>query len=310
MKCHDSRTSNGKKGEHIRWYEIPGKLARGLCYNSIRLRDSRHDKRKTKMPPTRTRLVIPGMCDEGPPSYAELETDERVRIRREVALSKVEENKTYCVHFSSIREILTSQELQDKISSYSEEARVHIEYFHEVPAGTPQDSRNLWLRKVDTGEVTITNTKEAPWDTAILLFLPDGASPVNANADMMDIYTAMVIGARSQERDFSDKDALDRSKEDVHTPITYVLGRVEAAASTGLDDEMKHRLTMAQLTGMPIEMLDRKYNLYRMENQGIDLDEDSEYRTYQTFHEMAIAPPSHEQMADIIIEKAGRKSDR
>ena len=86
MKCHDSRTSNGKKGEHIRWYEIPGKLARGPCYNSIRLRDSRHDKRKTKMPPTRTRLVIPGMCDEGPPSYAELETDERVRKRREVAV--------------------------------------------------------------------------------------------------------------------------------------------------------------------------------------------------------------------------------
>ena len=76
------------------------------------------------MPPTRTKLVIPGMCDEGPPSYAELETDERVRIRREVALSKIEENKTYCVHFSSIREILTSQELQDKISSYPKEARV------------------------------------------------------------------------------------------------------------------------------------------------------------------------------------------
>lgn len=66
----------------------------------------------------RTKLVIPGMCEEGPPPYAELESDDRVRIRREVALSKVEEDGTYCVHFSSIREILTSQKLENKVSHY------------------------------------------------------------------------------------------------------------------------------------------------------------------------------------------------
>ena len=88
------------------------------------------------------------MCDEGPPSYAELETDERVRIVREVALAKVEEDKTYCLHFSFIREILTSQALVDKITRYPAGARVHIEYFHEVSAGTVQDPRNLWLRKM------------------------------------------------------------------------------------------------------------------------------------------------------------------
>ena len=63
---------------------------------------------------------------------------------------------------------------------------------------------------------------------------------------------------------------------------------------------------MTQLKGMPIGLLDRKYNLYRMENQGINLDNHPEYRTYQTFYEMGIAPPTHEEMADIIIEKLGR----
>ncbi len=63
---------------------------------------------------------------------------------------------------------------------------------------------------------------------------------------------------------------------------------------------------MTQFHGMPIEMLDRKYNLYRMENHGINLDEHPEYRTYQTFYEMGIAPPTHEEMADI-IEKLGRR---
>ena len=49
-------------------------------------------------------------------------------------------------------------------------------------------------------------------------------------------------------------------------------------------------------------MLDKTYNLYRMERQGISLGDNTEYRTYQTFYEMGIAPPSHEQMADIIIK--------
>ena len=63
---------------------------------------------------------------------------------------------------------------------------------------------------------------------------------------------------------------------------------------------------MAQLQGMPIEMLDRSYNLYRMENNGINLDEHPEFRTYQTFYEMGIAPPTHEEMADIIIGELRR----
>ena len=255
----------------------------------------------------RTALVITGMCDEGPPSYQDLETDERVRIRREVALSKVEANNTYCVHYSSIREILTSQELEDKINRYPERDRIHIEYFHEVPSGTAQDTRNLWLRKMnpDTGEVTITNTAEDPWDTDILLFLPDGASPVDPDPTSMEIYVAMVVGKRSRERDLSDQDALDRCKEDINTAITYVLGRIEATGAN-LDEETKHRLTMAQLQEMPIEMLDRSYNLYRMKNHGINLGDHPEYRTYQTFYEMAIAPPSHEEMADIIIGELRR----
>ena len=54
-------------------------------------------------------------------------------------------------------------------------------------------------------------------------------------------------------------------------------------------------------------MLDRKYNLCRMGNHGINLDDHPEYRTYQTFYEMGIAPPTHEEMADIIIGRAGRQ---
>ena len=62
---------------------------------------------------------------------------------------------------------------------------------------------------------------------------------------------------------------------------------------------------MQQLRGMPIEMLDKTYNRYRIENHGINLDHHPEYRTYQTFYETGIAPPTHEEMADIIIATMG-----
>ena len=86
------------------------------------------------MPPRRTRLKIPGMCAEGPPSYSELETNDRRRRRREAALAQVSQDATYCAHYSSLREILNSQDLTDRIARYPEGDRIHIEYLHQVPA--------------------------------------------------------------------------------------------------------------------------------------------------------------------------------
>ena len=47
-------------------------------------------------------------------------------------------------------------------------------------------------------------------------------------------------------------------------------------------------MTMTMIRVMPIEMLDRKYNLDRMENHGINLEDHPEYRSYQAFYEMGI----------------------
>ena len=118
---------------------------------------------------------------------------------------------------------------------------------------------------------------------------------------LLDIYTAMVIGHRAQDRDLSDEQALERCKQDIRTAITCVLGRIEATGAS-LDEDTKHRLTMAQLRGMPVEMLDRAYNLHRLEHHGINLDDHPDYRSYQTFYELGIAPPTHEEMAGIVIQ--------
>ena len=263
------------------------------------------------MPPRRTRLKIPGMCAQGPPSYSELETSDRRRLRREAARAQVSQDATYCVHYSSLREILNSQDLAERIARYPEGDLTHIEYFHQVPADTPQDPKNLWLRKQDpkTGAVTVTSAAEDPWDRDVILTLPDGASPVDPEIELLEIYTAMVIGHRARDRDLSDEEALERCQPDVRTAITYVLGRIETTGAS-LDAETKHRLTMAQLRGMPVEMLDRAYNRYRLERHGINLDDHPQYRTYQTFYEMGIAPPTHQEMADIIIQAVAATKDQ
>ena len=178
---------------------------------------------------------------------------------------------------------------------------------HNTPTpadNNSEDPRDLWRTKADpsTGEVTITNPEDDPWDTQMLLQLPHGAEPVDPGSALLDIYVAMIIGERSKTRDFSDQVALDRCRPDVRTAITYVLGWVEAAAPAGFNEEAKHQTVMQQLQGMPVEMLDKTYNLYRMENHGINLEEHPKYRTYQTFYNMGVAPPGHEEMADIIIK--------
>ena len=122
-----------------------------------------------------------------------------------------------------------------------------------------------------TGKLTITNPEDDPWDTDVLLQLSHGAKPVDPGPAPLDIYVAMIIGDRSKTRDFSDQVALDRCKDDLRTAITYVLGWVEAAAPPRLDEEAKHQTIMQQLRGMPTEMLDKTYNLYRIESQGVNL---------------------------------------
>ena len=41
---------------------------------------------------------------------------------------------------------------------------------------------------------------------------------------------------------------------------------------------------------------------YRLEHHGINLDDHPDYRRYQTFYELGIAPPTHQEMADIVIQ--------
>ena len=78
-----------------------------------------------------------------------------------------------------------------------------------------------------------------------------------------------------QELDRRYEDALELCRPDVRTAITYLLGRI-AATGAHLDEETRHRLTMAQLRGIPVEMLDPADNRYRQARRSINLDDHPE----------------------------------
>ena len=82
------------------------------------------------MPPGRTRLKIPGMFAQDPPSNSEAEATGRYRLRRKEALAQVSQGATHCVHYSSLREILDSQDLANRIARFYEGGQTHVEYLH------------------------------------------------------------------------------------------------------------------------------------------------------------------------------------
>ena len=55
-----------------------------------------------------------------------------------------------------------------------------------------------------------------------------------------------------------------------------------------------------------IEVFDMAYGLAWMRNQGVDIDRHPELRSYQTYYEAGMPPPTHEEMARFAIQKFGR----
>ena len=49
------------------------------------------------------------------------------------------------------------------------------------------------------------------------------------------------------------------------------------------------------------ETLDRAYNRQRIQLAGINLEQHTHLDHYQAFYNMGMSPPSHQEMADVII---------
>lgn len=250
------------------------------------------------------------MCDQGPDTYAELEIDRRKLLTARKARGLTVTGALHCVHYSTVREIMEEYQIQRMTRGRGDRDKIRAEYIHLVGEGTIQDPRNLWLRKLKpgTGEIIISNPSEDPWNLEILLDLPDGAEPVYPGPMAMMRHVGYVVTHRSRDRDFSHQQALQAAVSDLERAISYILAWMQSQTVRNTDERTLQLRTNIRLEGMPTEMLDRSYNLQRMLSHGVGEEILENYRSYQPFYDMGIAPPIHQEMADIIIKRHGKPS--
>ena len=250
-------------------------------------------------------VAIPGMCDQGPPSY-EITPEENLLNLREVRELIRDRDALHCVHHGTIREVLTGRETLYKaeLSVETADEKTHLEHIHEVPEGTLQINQNLWNRRIDaeTGRVLVReNEDESVWGIGYFL-LPrkNGTVDPMTREEISEIADEILV-ERSRKRDFSNKQALAAAMELVRTVI--LINQCAIHEESWLEDtddpewEAEHTVKARAL-----ETLDIVYNYNRIVMAGIDLEQHPEYHSYQPFYELGWKPPSHQRMADHIIQ--------
>ena len=258
--------------------------------------------------PTRTGLKthhdLPGICTFGPVPIPGLhfynaKTLTSAQLRSQIALQGT--GATYCVHFHSLRHILTGQQLLDWNQHEPDDQLIYVELLHTVEGNTPQRTQDLWILRVDpkTGSVSPHDNDEDVWDLDSLIN-PDPED--TAFHDPIPNHEAMAIARRaldirSADRDFSDAHALEQAMPAVAAAVTNFL----VHRSPDQSDDNGEADTNDVAVHRAMETLDRAYGRARIANAGINLRIHPQLHTYQFFYQLGFAPPTHQDMADHIV---------
>ena len=242
---------------------------------------------------------LPGICTHGPtPPRMDALYEAGLPLMTADAVAGVLDpnQRTYCVHLRSCREIRSYEDVHQLAFGPQPGPTTYIDHVHPVPGDTPQRTEDLWLRRLsqDGRTVIVDHSGSTVWDTISLL---NNAAAENVRDRRR--ATALVhhaLSLRSQERDFSN-----------HRALAYAMPMARLAALQQLqhghrnqlrnDPESRIRYALARTT----EVIDRAYNLARMRLAGVNLTTDSPYLIYQHFYDRGMAPPTHQEMADVAI---------
>ena len=178
----------------------------------------------------------------------------------------------------------------------------------QVPDGYQQPVTDLWntYRDPKTGRIMVNGHQYDVWETDQLTQREDAAR--EREQFPMDEETAQILGdiivqQRSTQRRCDEKDVLEKARE---AAVAAVKQSYSLSIAGGKSEEAA--MTWAPDSGA--EAFDRAYGRERMLKRGIPLDRHPEWRTYQTFFELGMAPPTHEEMADYIIQKLTPEEER
>ena len=216
-----------------------------------------------------------------------------------VILRTVHPERTYQTWSGRRKNVLTGRDL---LRTAHQDARVlgcsFIKTITEVPEDFEQPAEEYWdiLIDPDTGKQTVSFPGCDVWDTTWFTLPPYESNDPKYEIDL-ELVTEMVI-RRHWPSSAPDRKAISAARPSVSAALNrgYTL-----EMAYGKDPEVALGSAMTR-AGWVFNIA---YHRSRIENAGIDLDKHARFRDYQTFFDLGMRPPTHEEMADKTIELAG-----
>ena len=225
---------------------------------------------------------------------------------------KIKPQGTYQIYDGCTKKVGRGDQLLDEIhrrvldSSYTT-----VMTITEVAQDFEQSTTDLWATYTDpkTGKTMVERRQGDVWNTDPLTANPDLAKhvrdfPMNDKmVRILDILADAVIQQRSIQGPFDEEDLLEKTREAV---ILAVKQSYSHSLAVGTTAQVAEQWAL-QPGG---ETFDRTYHRERILKRGIPLDDHPEFHTYQTFFELGMAPPTHQEMADYIIKQLSQEEER
>ena len=206
----------------------------------------------------------------------------------------------YQIYDGYIKQVGHGEELLEEIHQrVLERSYTRVMTVTEVPQDFKQPISELWATYTDpkTQKTMVEGHRRDVWNTDSLTSNPDFAKQAldfPLDDEMAQTLTDIVIQQRALRRRCDEEDILEKARDQVMLAVKQSYSHSIAAGTT----EEVAREWAFQPGG---ETFDRVYDRERILKQGISLEDHPEFRTYQTFFELGMAPPTHEEMADYII---------
>lgn len=231
----------------------------------------------------------------------QLEMNGQSYLSWDTVLRKVHPTRTYQTSTGYRKDVLTGEELLRR--GHFDARYLNCSFMKtvtEVPADFQQPAEEYWERHVDpdTGKTMVRFAGLDVWSTAWLTQPPCPNPHPEYELDL-DLITEMVIRKHWPSPE-PDRKAIARARPSVNAAINR--GYTSEMAD-GRNQEVALGVAMSRAT----MVFDVAYHRARIENAGIDLDQHTQFRDYQTFFDLGMRPPTHKEMADKTIELAGAR---
>ena len=256
-------------------------------------------------PPRYRNLKRQELQTEGYGLQYEKEANSQNYLRWKAILDSVDPNKNYEItQFGSLKVVKRGDELLAYIWARMEDRKVSfVNALRPVADDYQTPNEDLWYeKKVDpaTGKTLVGDEEENLWQvegwfdraTAAQLKKHKLAEP------HLDELTERVIRQRCRERRCDDEAALEAARPHVRQEIqhSYAVLRAQKQTEAAAQENALFRA---------MEIFDRAYGRQRMLNAGVDIADHPDLNSYQAFYDRGLAPPTHEEMAEVIIKERG-----